>query len=169
MSSANLRPWRSASSACNLYARSTAICHFCGESMQRDQHLTSFASWSPTPTPLHSQALGGSQPLRNPYLSRSQPISHQKIRYLAVIVNISRAVPEIATHRRQDTLLSRSLSRVTQEVPNILPLSIEQLSFGVKSTTRPWAAHRTAQNSSRMSSPKRRIETDVSGNDRGCY
>ena len=152
-----------------LYARSTANGHLRGETMQRDQHLTPFAYCGPTPTPLHTEALGGPLPLRNPYLSQSKPISHQKITYRAVIVNISRAVPEIATHRRQDTLLSRSLSRVTQEVPNTLPLSTERLSFGVKSTTRPWAAHRTAQNSSRMSSPKRRIETDVSGSGRGCY
>ena len=58
--------------ALNIMPVSTANGHFCGESMQRDQRLTSFASCSPTPTPLHSQVRGGPLQLRNPYLNQSK-------------------------------------------------------------------------------------------------
>ena len=64
----------------HLCARSTANGHSCGDNMQCDQHLTSFASCSPTPTPLHSQVLGGPLQSRNPYLSQSKankPPEHQ--------------------------------------------------------------------------------------------
>ena len=55
-----------------LYARSTANGHLRGETMQRDQHLTPFAYCGPTPTPLHTEALGGPLPFAKPLFKPEQ-------------------------------------------------------------------------------------------------